>query len=141
MKEQENQEAGGFTRVQNKKRAAKKSHDPETFKKVQTQKGYEVLQEPQEVINPINLINSQNHPEKPKEVDAPNISDAKDSPKLPQEKDPNPKLQLQEENQALKEDTSNTHEIGEEEMEIGYLDLVGLETTCSNKVPERIASQ
>ena len=53
---------------------------------------YEFLQEPQEVINPINLNNSQNQLEKPKEVDDPNISDAKDSPKLPQEKDPNPKL-------------------------------------------------
>ena len=92
MKEQENKEAGGFTRVQNKKRAATKYYGPETFKKVQTQNRYEVLQEPQEVINPINLNNSQTQPKKPKEADAPKISDTKDTPNLSQEKDHNPKL-------------------------------------------------
>ena len=36
MKEQENQDSEGFTRVQNKKRLAKKSTGPEIFKKDQT---------------------------------------------------------------------------------------------------------
>ena len=84
MKEKENQEVGGFIRIQNKKIVAKKSYGLETFKKVQTQNRYEVLQEPQEVINPINLNNIQNHPENPKEANGPKISDTKDSPKLPQ---------------------------------------------------------
>ena len=38
----------------------------------------------------------------------------------------------------MKEDNNNTQEVEEEEMEIGDLDLVGLETACSAKIPEKI---
>ena len=38
----------------------------------------------------------------------------------------------------MKEDNNNTQEVEEEEMEIGDLDLVGLETACSVKIPEKI---
>ena len=52
------------------------------------------------------MTNSQTQSEKAKEADAPKVSDSNDTPKLSQEKYPNPKLQIQEENQALKEDTT-----------------------------------
>ena len=38
----------------------------------------------------------------------------------------------------MKEDNKNTQEVEEEEMEIGDLDLVGLETACSVKILEKI---
>ena len=38
----------------------------------------------------------------------------------------------------MKEDNNNTQEVEEEEMEIGDLDLVGLEIACSVKIPEKI---
>ena len=41
----------------------------------------------------------------------------------------------------MKEDDNKTPEVEEEEMEIGYLDLVGLEMACSEKVPENIFPQ
>ena len=48
MKDQENQDFEGFTRVQNKKRSSKKTKGPEIYKKVQTQNRFEVLQEPKQ---------------------------------------------------------------------------------------------
>ena len=50
-------------------------------------------------------------------------------------------IQTQEEPQEIKESDNKTSEAEEEEMEIGYLDLVGLETACSEKVPKIILPQ
>ena len=44
-KDQENQDAEGFTRIPNKKRSAKKTMGPEIHKKVQNQNRFEALQE------------------------------------------------------------------------------------------------
>ena len=48
------------------------------------------------------------------------------------------KIQTQEEPQKIKESYNKTSEAKEEEMEIGDLDLVGMETSCSEKIPEKI---
>ena len=127
--------------MQNKKRAAKKSHGPETVKKIQTQNRYEILREPQEVRNPIILTSIQSQPKKPKEAYESKVRDSHDTLKPSQGKYPNPKNTFQEENKKLKEDTSNTQRTRDEDMDLGGLDLVGIETTCSNKALERIFPQ
>ena len=58
-----------------------------------------------------------------------------------QGRDPNPTSQVQEENKTLKEDTSNTQRTGYEYMDLGGLDLVGLESAYSDKALERIVPQ
>ena len=44
-KDQDNQDADGFTKTKNKKRQARKTSGPEINKRVQTQNRYEILQE------------------------------------------------------------------------------------------------
>ena len=132
---------GGFTKVQNKKRAAKISQGPETIKKIQTQNRYEILREPQEVRNPIILTSIQSQPEKKKEVDESKVRESHDTLEPSQGKYPKPKNPFQEENKKLKEDTSNTQRTRDEDMDLGGLDLVGLESACSDKAPERIIPQ
>ena len=50
-KYQDNQDAEGFTKTQNKKRQARKTSGPELNKRVQTQNRYEILQEDKEIRN------------------------------------------------------------------------------------------
>ena len=50
-KDQDNQDAEGFTKIQNKKRQATKTSGPELNKRVQSQNRYETLQEDKEISN------------------------------------------------------------------------------------------
>ena len=51
------------------------------------------------------------------------------------------KIQNQEEHYENKEDDSKISKVEEEEIEIGDLDLAGLEMACSEKVPKNIPPQ